>query len=928
MGGFLYGQSANKLSTTLPLHENLVHGTLSNGITYYILENESPKDFVELRLAVNVGSVLEDEDQLGMAHFVEHMAFNGTENFEKNKLINFLESLGVSFGADLNAYTSFDETVYILSIPTNKEGYLEKGLLVLSDWASKMLFDSEEIEKERGVVLEEWRQSRGASSRYLQEMLPIYAQGSRYADRLPIGTKESIEGGATADAIRRFYREWYRPDLMAVVAVGTFDGEKMKEQIEAYFGDIAARTNPRERTAFDIPMREASHVHIFSDPEYTRIDIGISNMFPTLKGFTLGHRKAQISAEFISAMFSERMQQIIERPRSPFNEASLALLNFFNRTNVSFFSSNAVLREERIEEGIRAFARELQRVRVHGFTEGELSRVKKQRVKFILDGFRNAKSKRSPAYANEFVAHYLGDGNAMSPKQRFIHEKKLIKAITLEEVNGLVRSNINSDARIVDFASIEKEGLDLPTKEDILRYIAEEESRVPAPYVYEEVNDPLMAVLPTPGRIVSETPYVYDSKELVLSNGARVYLKKTDFDENLILFRSSGWGGLSLLAPRSKEIMELAVSDAILSKTGVGNHSARNLRSILSDKSVNLRFGANEILSGIRGRTTPEDLETFMQLLHLRYTAPRYDGDAFEAFKDELWSEVRNTNENPVQYFFTEALNTLAQNNPLAIPRVPTQEMIEALDLKSTLSVYKEALSNVAHHRFYFVGNYDEPTLRVFIEKYIASLPPSSDRSSYDESKIDRTLPLGNNKAFYKGEEDQSMILLGNYAEISHSIEQEAALNLLNAYINARLIKNLREKKSLVYGIFAQLNIERHRNMAGLLILTFCNPDNVDKIVSEVQEEFEKIQKGKIDEEELRNIKEQFTQDHRKALEENGFWLSALHDIHFNGSSTEEIDNYVDIIEKISKENLQEAFVALYKAEDSNIFTLYPENRK
>ncbi|MEL7004846.1 MAG: pitrilysin family protein, partial [Bacteroidota bacterium] len=651
---------AGQLDSKLPVDPKVRVGKLDNGLTYYIRQNEKPEDKVELRLVVNVGSMLEEDNQRGLAHFMEHMAFNGTKNFEKNELVNYLQSVGVKFGADLNAYTSFDETVYILPIPSDDEEILDKGLLVLEDWAHNIELSEEEIDKERGVVIEEWRLGRGANQRMRDEWFPVMFQDSRYAERLPIGKKEVLES-FDYETLRKFYKDWYRPDLMSVIAVGDIDPDVMERKIKERFSRIKASKNPKERKFYEVPNHKETLVSIVSDKEATFTQIQLIYKQENEETETLQNFRRQAVYSLYSGMINQRLDELKQSAEPPFFIASTGFGQMV-RTK-SNYSSFAVVGQDGIDKGLMAIALENERVRRYGFTQGELDRYKKTLLNRFEKSYKESDKTESGRYAGEYVRNFLTNEPIPGIAFEYDFYKKVMPSISLAEVNALSKDWITQENRVVVITSPEKEGIDLPTKEEILRTLDQATRADVKPYDDGVTASTFIENKPESGKVQSVVELkTVGAKELTLSNGVKVVLKSTDFKNDEILMSAFSYGGQSLYS--EEEGPSASNASGIMAESGVKDFSSTDITKMLSGKTVRVSPYIATLSEGFNGSTSPKDLETMLQLVHLYFTAPRKDAEAFESFKSKNKMLFQNLMSNPNFYYSEEVSKILTQDHP------------------------------------------------------------------------------------------------------------------------------------------------------------------------------------------------------------------------------------------------------------------------
>ncbi|MBT3606360.1 MAG: insulinase family protein, partial [Candidatus Latescibacteria bacterium] len=553
-------------SPKLPIDSAVRKGTLDNGLTYLIRENGRPENRAELRLVINAGSILEDEDQQGLAHFAEHMAFNGTEHFPKQELVDFLEGIGMRFGADLNAYTSFDETVYKLQVPTDSSEVMHKAFQILGDWAQRVSFDGEEIDKERGVVIDEWRTGRGARARMRDKQLPVLLKDSQYADRLPIGKKALLDTFQHA-SLKRFYKDWYRPDLMSVIAVGDFDTDSIEVLIKETFGALAQVENARERESYTIPDHEETLFAIATDPEATSSSVSIYFMQDISPQGTQEDYRGTLIRSMFNRMLNQRLRELTKKPNPPFLGAGSSFGSMV-RTKAAY-TLGAGVKEGGIERGLDAVLTEALRVQRHGFTAPELERLKINMLRGIEQAYRERDKSRSGRFASEYIRHVLT--GEVIPGIEYEHKlyNELVPSIQVDEINALVNKWITNTNRVIMVNAPEKEGVAVPNEADLLSVIEQVQQKEISPYEENVSTEPLVAQVPTPGTVLTESRIdTLNVTEWVLSNGIRVVMKPTDFKNDEILFTSFSPGGHSLV--EDEDYVAASTATAVLSESGLG----------------------------------------------------------------------------------------------------------------------------------------------------------------------------------------------------------------------------------------------------------------------------------------------------------------------------------------------------------------------
>ncbi|MCA6078287.1 M16 family metallopeptidase [Fulvivirga sedimenti] len=921
---FLYAQEnqiQGKINQEIPIDPDVKVGVLENGLTYYIRHNEKPEDKVELRLVVNVGSMMEDEDQQGLAHFMEHMAFNGTRNFEKNELVSYLQSVGVKFGADLNAYTSFDETVYILPIPSDDEEILNKGLLVLEDWASNVLLTDEEIDKERGVVIEEWRLGQGANQRMRDEWFPVMFKDSRYAERLPIGKKEVLEN-FDYETLRKFYRDWYRPDLMAIVAVGDIDVNEMEKMIKERFGKLKNPENPRPKQLFDVPDHPETFVSVVTDKEAQFTQIQLVYKQDLEKTETVGDFRRDAVYSLYNGMLNQRLSELQESADPPFLFASSSYGNMV-RTKSSY-SSFAVVGENGIEKGLKTLVRENERVKKYGFTQGELDRYKKTVLNRYEVAFKEKDKTESGRYASEYIRNFLSDEPIPGIGYEYEFYEAVLPSITLEEVNGLAANWITDENRVVVIMGPDKEGLTMPGTNDILEILNEAQSEEITPYEDKELATTFIDTMPTPGKITaSKELEEVEATELTLSNGMKVILKSTDFKNDEIVIRGFSMGGRSLYS--EEDDLEASNAGEIVAESGVREFSPSDIEKMLSGKSVFVGAFIGTYNEGMSGSTTPEDLETALQLMHLYFTAPRKDADAFSSFVNKNKMLMQNLMASP-QFFYSDKLSRiLSQNHPRG-GYFPTVAEMESIDFDRSFEIYTERFANAGDFTFFFVGNFDIEQIKPMLELYLGSLPGSASTESYKDLGI--RPPAGPLKEeIKKGTDPKSTVTMIYTGPAAYDLDESYYLSSLGEVLSNKLIEILREEKGGVYGVGANGSMTKIPYENYTFRIGFpCSPENTQDLINAALAEVEKIKKEGVSDEDLQKIKESQRRERKEELERNSYWVSALFYSYYYDLPLERVKNFNEKIDALTSDKLKET-AKKYLTEDHFIqVVLMPED--
>lgn len=858
------------LTAALPVDPAVRVGTLPNGIRYYIRRNAKPEQRAELRLVVNAGSILEDEDQRGLAHFVEHMAFNGTTNFAKNDIVKYLESIGVRFGADLNAYTGFDETIYILPVPTDSAGILERSFRFLGDVANGIKFDSAEVVAERGVVLSEWRDGLGVGERLRDKQFPVIFRGSRYAERLPIGKPEIIEG-ATPAPLKRFWRDWYRPDLMAVVAVGDADPARLERLIRATFASIPRRPSPRPRTVATVPAHDSTLVTIATDKELTSSNVGVLWKRPGKATRTVGDLRNSLLDELYDGMINQRFRELALKADAPFVGAGASSGAFVRGSAYSSLDANA--REGKVIESLQAILTEAERVQRHGFLAAELDR---SRIN-MLRGYERAYAERdksaSGGFVDEYVNHYLVGDGIPGIAFEYAAVQKLLPGITLAEVNALAQNRSGAANRVVTVTVPDKEGLSVPTEAEVRRVFGTLVAADIKPWVETVSDEELVTKAPTAGKVVSEkTIASLGVTDWTLSNGVRVLVKPTDFNADQIVMSAWSPGGASLVA--DKDVFKTSLTPTVIERGGVGAFSLTDLSKKLTGKVAAVNTSIGDLSENLSGRASPQDLETLLQLTWLRMTAPRVDSAAFQALLPPIETALRNKDANPGAVFSDTVQVTLANGHPRARPL--TLDMLGELNLGEMAAIYRDRFSDASEFTFLFVGNIDPVTLKPLVEQWLGALPttgrtekPRDVGPKQFTGVIDKTVRKG------IAPQSQTAVLLAGTAPWSR--EEAYMLSSVGEVLEMRLLDRLREALGGTYSVSVNTAFSRRLRQEWQIAISYGSaPDNADQMFKAVEQELDSLRRVPPSTAEVERVREQQRRELEVAKKQNGYWLNMI----------------------------------------------------
>ena len=858
------------LRDPMPVGPGVTVGQFENGLQYYIRENSEPANRAEFSLVVKVGSVVEDEDQLGLAHFLEHMAFNGTDNFEKQELIDFMESIGMRMGADLNAGTSFDETRYMLQIPTDSPEVMANTFQILEDWAHGLTLDPEEIDKERGVIIEEWRLRRGAAARIQDEQFPVLLRDSRYAERSPIGTVESLET-FEHEALRRFYRDWYRPDLMGVIAVGDFDGAEVEALLIEHFEGISAPENPRERIEYSVPDHDETLFTIATDEELTSTSVAVYHMLALDEQETIGGYRQQLVEGLYNGMLNLRLSEIARNPNPPFLGAGSSKGSLVRSKGAYLLSASVP--EDGIERGLEVVFTEAERVARFGFTASELERQKIDVLRGIERSYTDRANRRSASYAAEYSRAFLDDEPIPGIEYEFELYKRFIPEITLTEVNQIGSEWIRPQNRVVVVTGPEKEDLDMPSEEALLAVLAGVADMEITAYEETVIDQPLLAEIPEGSTVVGTREFADDIVEWELGNGVRVALKPTDFREDQVLFQGFSPGGTSLAS--DEEWIPASSATALIQGGGLGPFNTTDLRRVLTGKVASARPFISSFEEGVTGSGSPQDLETMFQLIYMTFTAPRADPEYFEVFNTRNRAGLQNRDASPA-VAFNDAINRIMTQDALR-SRPVTVETLDHTDLDGSLAFYQDRFEDASDFTFIFVGNIDLDVMRPLVERYLGGLPSTNRVETWRD--LGERPPRGViEEIVRKGLEPQSQTRLFFTGSIDYGDRsQRLGIAVMTSVLQTRLREVLREELGGTYSVSVGSSFSwRPAGQYRLSISFGSDPERADELLAAVYEEIDRLKSSPPDEAEVNDVLEAQRRAWETNQESNSWWLSVL----------------------------------------------------
>ncbi len=927
LGFGIHGNTQTAPGDAMPVDPKVKIGKLDNGLTYIIRENKKPEQKVELRLVVNAGSVLEDDDQQGLAHMAEHMAFNGTKNFKENDIISYLQSIGVGFGNDLNAYTSFNETVYMLPIPTDKPGNVETGFQILEDWAHQVTYNDKDINDERNVILEESRLGQGAQERMRRKWLPGLFAGSTYANRLPIGI-DSIITTFKPDAIRRFYKDWYRPNLMAVIVVGDIGSKEAEALVKKHFAHLKNPANSRKRELPALKPYTKNNAIVVTDKEATNYSISVYySAIPAKQSATLGEYRNDIVKQLFAGLINQRLRELTQKENPPFLAAGMGFSNLARGYEQPYLS--VITGENDTKRGLEAALEEVERVKRFGFIAPELERIKKATLAGVERMYNERDKSESMDLVEEYIGHFLEGEAIPGIENEYNYYQKLMPGITLDDLNAMAKKIAAESGNFFSMllGPEPSAAVKLPTSDELIALNLAVAKKDIKPYEEKAIAATLLSQTPAAGKIIRETKdAVWGATVWELSNGVKVTVKKTDYKNDQILMGARRAGGYSNYSVEDKFNANYAT--AISEAMGIGDFSPTDLQKALSGKVANARAIVSETFDGFSGSSNVKDLETMLQLLYLRATSPRTDTALFRSFVQRNKSQMAFAMGNPQTAFIDTLINAMYENNPLAPIAVPKPEYFDRINPDRALAIYKERMGDVTGMHFVFVGSVDEAVLKPLVETYVASLPASGKKPEWKDQGV-RIVKGQKQLDFYKGQAQQSLILSFHSGEVPYSEDLDLKANAISEILNIRIIEELREKIQGIYSGGTSASVEKipYQNFQIVFQLP-CGPEKIDTLLLAMNAEIESLKKNGPTDEVLNKVKQQWIETYKTSLQENGTWLNRILRDRYPGAEADRFLNYEKYVNSLTPAQIKVAANMLLGGK--NVFTaiLRPEAKK
>lgn len=902
--------SAQMQMPPIPVDKDVRIGHLDNGLTYYIRHNALPEHRVEFHIAQKVGSILEEPQQRGLAHFLEHMAFNGTKNFPGDEkglgIVQWCETKGIKFGVNLNAYTSVDQTVYRISnVPTDDQSVVDSCLLILHDWSNAVLLSDKEIDKERGVIHEEWRSRNSGIMRLYTEAQAVMYPGDKYADCMPIGSIDVIDN-FPYQAIRDYYAKWYRPDLQGIIIVGDIDVDQMEAKIKSVFADVKKPVNPAERVYYPVADNQEPLVYIGKDKEIDDPTIEIYfKQDPTpdsIKG-NMAYLLQQYMLSMTTSMLNSRLNELRQSANPPFIYAGCYYGNYFLAQTKDAFTLSISSKAEGINEALKAGLTELERVRRYGFTESEYERARANYLQRLESAYNEREKTKNDSYVNEYINHFLMAEPIPGIEFEYTTMNQIAPNIPVMAINQAIQQGglLPDNNQVVFIAAPEKEGIVCPTKEEVVAQLKGMKDLKVEAYVDKVSNEPLMKEAPKGGKIVSEnTNAIYGTTELTLSNGVKVYIKKTDFKADEIQMKGVSLGGTSLFPDNDK--LEMSYLNSVIQAGGLGNFSKVDLTKMLAGKkvSVNAAVGANT--EGITGSCSPKDFETMMQLTYLSFTAPRKDMDAFASLKSRIKAQLESAESNPLSSINDTIQKMMYGYHPRYFSMKP--EMVDQINYDRIIEMYKDRFADANDFRFFLVGNVDIEKVKPLIEQYLGALPSTGRKETFRDNHMDIAKGMLENTYAKEQQTPMATVFMLYSGKCKYDLKDNLLMSFLTQALDMVYTEEVREKEGGTYGVSSYGQLSKHPNEKFMLQIVYqTDPAKKDHLNGIIDAQMKKMASEGPTEEHLQKIKEYMLKKYKDNQKENGYWLNNLDEYFYTG--VDYTQGYEEAVNSITVKDVQ-----------------------
>ncbi len=912
------------LNSPVPLDPAIKTGVLENGMTYYIRSNQEPKDRASFYIIQNVGAILEDDSQNGLAHFLEHMAFNGTKHFPGKGVINSLENHGVAFGRNINAYTAQDETVYNISnVPVGPEGLLDTCLLVLHDWSNYLLLEEEEIDAERGVISEEWRTRRDAGFRIRAQMGPVLSNESKYAYRDVIGDLDIIKG-FEYDELRRFYHDWYRTDLQAIAVVGDFDAEEMETKVKELFSSIPAVENPKERFIVDIEPKEETDYVLATDKEAGQSSIALYIRHRKTKPEDKNHGSLKMSyvKSLASSMINSRISELLQKGTPPFINGGIGFSSYTKTTDLFYISATAKDNEE--AQAFEAILTEAERIKRHGFTESELERAK---TSFLL-GYENYYKGRDKiphdSYCKEYRDLYLHNTAAPGIEYEYNFAKAIVPTITAKEVSALFLKSYTKSNRVILITGPDKEGITHLTEAESKASLEKIECSFDIPpYVDEVISSNLIESLPVEGSVISEKELPeFNAVEWTLNNNTKVVYRFADYNKNQVSLSSYSKGGSSLY--EVEDLATLGVMGDFMSTFGIGELSATELKKALTGKSASVGFNVNSLSENISGSCRPEDFETMMQLAYLRFEQPRFDKEAYDAFMQRNMAYITNINDNPKKALGDSLTLLRSDYNPRAL--LFGEEYLNSVSFDRMQEIYAERFNDASDFVFFIVGDIEKEIAKTIATKYLGAISSQEGNENWRDNNV--SSPKGETKKVIpiNFADPKATVKIYFDNSLEYNRENQIGMAFIKSILTLRYMEEVREKEGGTYGVGVRSNVSRIPKEEATISISFdTDPERYETLIPLIYKEIDKLIEEGASQEDIDKTRKNFLKQRTESKAKNSYWMRTIKNFYVEGTNNDLPENYETIIENITSEQLQKLAKQFFEDADKMEIVFVPQ---
>lgn len=921
--GFVNAQTTkplNFLNQNLVSDQNVITGQLENGLKYYIKANKKPEKRAVFFLAVDAGSVLERDDQLGLAHFVEHMGFNGTKQYPGNTLVSELEKKGVIFGRDINASTGLESTQYYVVLPTDDSVLFDMGLKILDGWAFNMLLTENEIDKERGVIIEEWRVYRNADERLMAKTLPIELKGSPYASRLPIGTLESLQQ-FTYKSLRDYYKSWYRTDNMSIIIVGDFDPVEMEKKVKDFFTMTPPPSTPLNRTVYEIPGNKDPLIAIATDPEATSTDISVNFKKASIPFQTYSDYRKVLTINLFCHMLRQRYNEIGEQKTAPFNWGGAWYGDYWSKKNDAFSLSFSA-KEGKAMPTLEVMLTELKRLEQHGFLTTEFERSKSSFLTSMERAAKEADKKDSRNHAYMIASAFYGDKPFLSDSMNYEITKLFMDGIQIEEINQLIKELISEENITVVVTMPEKKEYKAPTVADIQKMFEKTKKMKTTPYIDNVNTAPFLVKEPTAGKTISRKENsLLGYTEIVLSNGAKVIIKPTTYQNDEIQMSAFSVGGNSKYP--DQKLINVNYATDVISSSGIGNYTAVDFSKFMMGKRYSIYPYISTYEEGFNGNSSVKDLKYLLQHLYMFFEAPRADQDVLDRMITE-WKDQISMQKNSRDYQFSKfTMQQMYPNNPRQI--YLDDKNITTMNLNEMKKIFKERFNNAGDFTFVFVGNIDVEKSIPMIEKYIGGIPGKSTKEDFiirqpefAKGIVDKTLKMGVS--------EKTVVAIGTYQNYSWSEKSMFSISALNSIMQIKMTENIREKLGGTYG--ARLSVMPSKWPVQKITMNInlgCEPARIEELTNAIWATIDEIILNGPTEVDLQKVKEQMIRSYEVSLQNNRTWLNGIKNMYHIDNQFYTLDQYRNLVNGLTIDDIKN--VATYMKHDTYVRTiLLPES--